>query len=179
MGIDRALRYFCGPETFPYTPSPPTPSRGDVEHKYISYFDLPKPVRKVLHTSLVQNVEHLHACSAAPIPSEPILNAVRSHILSLRYLLDAHALSGEEGVLTLRRRFDENSKLQQQEMLGTWSARLENALRAVFTSMPEGLSGMGMRGLDGSSGSSGLSDPSGECAIGRKDRSFLIGMYRW
>jgi hypothetical protein len=77
MGIDRALRCLCGPETFPYTSSPPTSSSGDVEHQHISYFDLPKPLRKVLHTDLVQSVEHLHACSAAPFPSEPILNALR------------------------------------------------------------------------------------------------------
>jgi hypothetical protein len=52
----------------------------------------------------------------------------------------------------------------------------EKALRAVIPSMFEGLSGMGMRGLDGSSGSSG---PSAERASGRKDRIFLMGMYRW
>jgi hypothetical protein len=90
----------------------------------------------VLYTGLVQNFEHLHARSAAPAPPEPILNAVCLYISSLKYLLDPHARSGEEGVLTPRRRFDENSKLQQQEFLAMLSTRLdkalENALRAVF-----------------------------------------------
>jgi hypothetical protein len=88
-------------------------------------------------------------------------------------------MGGEEGVLTPRKRFDENSKLQQQELLGMLSTRLdkglEKALRAVFPAMFEGLSGMGMYGLDGSSGSSG---PSGERASGRKDRGLLMGIYR-
>jgi hypothetical protein len=165
MGIDRALRYLCGPETFPYTPSPPTPSRSDVGRMSISYFDLPKPVRKVLHTDLVQNVEHLPTRSAAPAPSEPILNAVRLYISSPSYLLDPYAWGEEEGVLTRRRWFDKNSKLQRQEFLGMLSARLDKGLekapRAGFLGMFEGLSGMGMRGLDKLVESSG---PSGERA---------------
>jgi hypothetical protein len=77
MGINRALRYLCGPETFPYTPSPPTPSKSDVGRKHISYLDLSNPVGKVLHIDFVQNVEHLHARSATPTSLEPTLNAVR------------------------------------------------------------------------------------------------------
>jgi hypothetical protein len=128
MVIYRALRCLCGPETFPYTPSPPTPSRGDVGRKQTPCFDLPKPLRRVLHTDLVQNVEHLHARLAAPAPLEQILNAVRLYISSLSYLLDAHAWGGEEGVLTPRRRFDGNSKLQQQEFRGILSTRLGKVL---------------------------------------------------
>jgi hypothetical protein len=128
MGIDRALRYLCGPETFLYTPSPPTASRSDVRRKHICCFDLPKPLRKVLHTDLVHNVEHFHARSAAPTPFEPILNAVHLYISSLTYLLNLYARSGEEGVLTPRKRFDENSKLQRQEFLGMLSARLDEEL---------------------------------------------------
>jgi hypothetical protein len=115
----------------------------------------------VLHIDLTQNVEHLHARSAAPILFEAILDTVRLYISSPSYLLDPHALSGEEGVLTRRRWFDKNSKLQRQEFLGMLSARLdkgmEKAPRAVFLGMFEGLSGMGMRGLDGLGESSGLS----------------------
>jgi hypothetical protein len=88
-------------------------------------------------------------------------------------------LSGEEGVLTRRRWFDKNSKLQRQEFLGMLSARLdkgiEKALRAVFLGMFEGLSGMGMQELDGSIGSGG---PSGERASGRKERGLQVGIYR-
>jgi hypothetical protein len=136
MVVYRALRHLCGLETLPDTPLPLTSSSGDVGRKYIIYFDLPKPVRKVLYNDLVQNVEHLHARSAAPTPFEAILNAMRLYMSSPSYLLDAYAWGGEEGVLTPRRRFDENSKLQQQEFLGMSSTRLdkglENALRAVF-----------------------------------------------
>jgi hypothetical protein len=110
-------------------------------------------MRQVLYEGLVQNDEHLHARSDAPTPLEPILNVVRLYISSPSYLLDPHAWSGEEGVLPLSRRVDKNSKLQQQELLGMLSARLdkalEKALRAVFPCMFEGLSEMGMRGLDG------------------------------
>jgi hypothetical protein len=56
--------------------------------------------------------------------------------LSLRYLLDPYARGGEKGVLTPRRRFDENSTLQQPESVRMLSARLDkglgNALRMVF-----------------------------------------------
>jgi hypothetical protein len=48
----------------------------------------------------------------------------------LKYLLDPHARSGEDGVpvLTPKRRFDENPKLQQQELLGIMRPRLDEGL---------------------------------------------------
>jgi hypothetical protein len=85
-------------------------------------------VRQVRHTDLVPNVEHLRARLAAPAPLEQILNAVRLYISNLSYLLDAHVWGGEEGVLTPRRRFDGNSKLQQQEFRGILSTRLGKVL---------------------------------------------------
>jgi hypothetical protein len=78
--------------------------------------------------------------------------AVRLYNSSLRYLLVPCAGSGEEGVFTSMRRFDEHSKPQQPEFLGMLSARPDKAL---------GLPGLEMCGLDGLSGSSG---PSGERA---------------
>jgi hypothetical protein len=135
-------------------------------------------VRQVRHTDLVPNVEHLRARLAAPAPLEPIFNAVRLYIPSPSYLLDPHARGGEEGVLTPRKRFDENSKLQQQELLGmlstTLDKALEKALKAVFPSMFEGLSGMRMRGLDRSSGLSGSSGQSEERALSCTMNSTLM-----
>jgi hypothetical protein len=64
MVVYRVLRYLWGLETLPDTPLPLTSLRGDVVRKHIIYFDLPKPVRKMLYNDLVQNVEHLpiHSC---------------------------------------------------------------------------------------------------------------------
>jgi hypothetical protein len=122
-------------------------------------------VRKVQCNDLVKDVEHLHGRSAAFVPTRPILIVVRLYNSSLSYLLDSYASGVEECVLTPRRWFDENPKLQQQEFLGVLSERLDKgqkkALRAVFPSILEGPSGMGMRGSNRSSGSSG---PSGERA---------------
>jgi hypothetical protein len=89
----------------------------------------------MLCNHLVHIIEHLRARSAVQVPPEPIFDSVRLYISSLRYLLDLYAMSGKEGMLTPRRRFDENSKLHQ-EFLGVLNAKLDEglrkALRAVF-----------------------------------------------
>jgi hypothetical protein len=78
----------------------------------------------VLYNDLVHNAEHLYAHSAVQVPPEPVFDAVRLYISSLRNLLDPYAMSGEEGMLIPRRQFDENSKLHQ-EFLGVLNAKLD------------------------------------------------------
>jgi hypothetical protein len=104
MVVYCVLRYLCGLETFPLLSSAANGGHGgggnddgSSERKQLPYFDFPKHGRKVLYSDLIHIVEHLpmlHICSAAAIPPDPIVNAVRLYISSLRYFLDPYARSG-------------------------------------------------------------------------------------